>query len=116
MAYTKQTWQTGETITQEKLNHMEDGIADASNSIELFIVHFSSGEGSTYESDKSAEEIREAITNGKVPFGILSVEADGGFRMAADYAFIQEYTGTCGVRFSNTFFGNSSGTVWTQYN
>ncbi len=28
MAYEKQTWQTGETITQEKLNHMEEGIAD----------------------------------------------------------------------------------------
>ena len=26
MAYEKQTWQTGDTITAEKLNHMEDGI------------------------------------------------------------------------------------------
>lgn len=29
MAYEKQTWQTGDVITQEKLNHMEDGIEDA---------------------------------------------------------------------------------------
>ena len=27
MAYTKQTWANGDTITAEKLNHMEDGIA-----------------------------------------------------------------------------------------
>ena len=27
MAYEKQTWTTGDVITQEKLNHMEDGIA-----------------------------------------------------------------------------------------
>lgn len=27
MAYEKQTWQTGDVITQEKLNHMEEGIA-----------------------------------------------------------------------------------------
>lgn len=27
MAYTKQTWATGDTITAAKLNHMEDGIA-----------------------------------------------------------------------------------------
>lgn len=27
MAYEKQTWVTGEVITEEKLNHMEDGIA-----------------------------------------------------------------------------------------
>lgn len=26
MAYTKQTWETGQVITAEKLNHMEDGI------------------------------------------------------------------------------------------
>lgn len=28
MAYQKQTWVTGETITEQKLNHMEDGIAN----------------------------------------------------------------------------------------
>ena len=27
MSYTKQTWNTGDTITADKLNHMEDGIA-----------------------------------------------------------------------------------------
>ena len=27
MAYEKQTWKTGDVITQEKLNHMEDGIS-----------------------------------------------------------------------------------------
>ncbi len=30
MSYEKQTWTTGEVITEEKLNHMEDGIADES--------------------------------------------------------------------------------------
>ena len=29
MAYTKQTWETGQVITAEKLNHMEDGIEGA---------------------------------------------------------------------------------------
>lgn len=29
MAYEKQTWQTGETITAQKLNHIEDGITSA---------------------------------------------------------------------------------------
>lgn len=28
MAYEKQTWQCGETITADKLNHMEDGISE----------------------------------------------------------------------------------------
>lgn len=30
MSYTKQTWQTGDTITAEKLNHIEDGVDDVS--------------------------------------------------------------------------------------
>ena len=34
MAYEKQTWTTGEVITQEKLNHMEDGIAEG-NGVEI---------------------------------------------------------------------------------
>ena len=29
MAYTKQTWSCGDTITDEKMNHMENGIANA---------------------------------------------------------------------------------------
>jgi len=29
MAYEKQTWQCGEAITADKLNHMEDGIANS---------------------------------------------------------------------------------------
>lgn len=31
MAYEKQTWVTGEIITEEKLNHMEDGIVNIQN-------------------------------------------------------------------------------------
>lgn len=34
MAYDKYTWQTGEVITQEKLNHMEQGIEDGVNGYE----------------------------------------------------------------------------------
>jgi len=29
MSYTKQTWATGDTVTADKLNHMEDGIEGA---------------------------------------------------------------------------------------
>lgn len=28
MAYAKQTWNNGDVITADKLNHMEDGIAE----------------------------------------------------------------------------------------
>lgn len=33
MAYTKQDWTTGEVITEEKLDHMEDGIAQNASDI-----------------------------------------------------------------------------------
>ena len=31
MAYTKTEWKTGDPITQERMNHIEDGIAAAQN-------------------------------------------------------------------------------------
>ena len=31
MSYSKQTWETGDTVTADKLNHMEDGIQTADN-------------------------------------------------------------------------------------
>lgn len=53
MAYEKQTWTTGEVITQEKLNHMEQGIEDGVNGYEctetvteLFEETVETGEGS----------------------------------------------------------------------
>lgn len=38
MAYEKQTWITGEVITEEKLNHIEDGIAGAGGGIDTVFV------------------------------------------------------------------------------
>ena len=38
MSYTKQTWQTGDTITAEKLNHIEDGIDEIAINIRIFNV------------------------------------------------------------------------------
>ena len=34
MSYNKHTWETGETITAEKLNNIEDGVENAGNSIQ----------------------------------------------------------------------------------
>ncbi len=44
MAYTKQTWKTGEVITEEKLNHMEDGIAGASGEQSVVICGINCGD------------------------------------------------------------------------
>lgn len=36
MSYTKQTWYTGDIITADKLNHMEDGIASGGGAFLLY--------------------------------------------------------------------------------
>lgn len=61
MSYEKQTWTTGDIITAEKLNHIENGIESGSNEL---IVHCQII-GMEYIIDKTYEEIDSAITNGK---------------------------------------------------
>lgn len=41
MSYTKQTWETGDVITSEKLNHIEDGVANVDGRNPLITFNFS---------------------------------------------------------------------------
>lgn len=62
MSYEKQTWATGDVITAEKLNHMEDGIAGGT----LVIGGFSYSDNNelTGTSDKTWQEIYNAMVAG----------------------------------------------------
>lgn len=78
MAYTKQTWETGETITAAKLNHMEDGISDGSGSGGVFNVNASFDEqigGGVL--DKTWQEIYDASKNGALVVVLNDVEDTG---------------------------------------
>lgn len=68
MAYEKQTWVTGEVITKEKLNHMEDGIANGGGI--LFLSEDGSG-----TLDKTWNEINTALRNGQLVF-VLKIEEE----------------------------------------
>ena len=69
MSYEKQTWQTGDVITDDKLNHMEDGIAGAGG--EPLLVHESYDEETgIYLLDKTWKEIKDAY----ISTGCLLVE------------------------------------------
>lgn len=57
MAYTKNTWNTGDIVSSQKLNHMEDGIANAG----ALVVT----ENDTVL-DKTWQEILDAIAAGRV--------------------------------------------------
>ena len=73
MSYEKQTWACGDTITADKLNHMEDGIANAGGGVEPFVVTFSQPEfGGAVTADKTYAEIHEALQQGKAVSGILN--------------------------------------------
>ena len=60
MSYTKNTWNTGDIVTSEKLNRMEDGIASGEN---VFIVGGATYGDSGVEGtlDKTWQEIHDAM-------------------------------------------------------
>lgn len=68
-SYVKHNWVCGEDITADLLNHMESGIEDAgsggSSDSEVFYVDITSA-GNHYQANKTASEIYQAYTEGKV--------------------------------------------------
>lgn len=56
MSYEKQTWVTGETITAEKLNHIESGVAGS----DPVIIH---GDISTYSVDITLDDLNNIVEN-----------------------------------------------------
>lgn len=60
MAYNKHTWTTGETITAEKLNNIEGGVANAG---EVLKLTFTESDGSMV-CDHTWQEICDALMNG----------------------------------------------------
>ena len=87
MSYEKTTWSSGDTITAEKLNNIEDGIAGADNR-GVFAVGFQEDGGTL---DKTWKEIHDAVSDGKLSFVffmgedeigigiVMSVYEEGGY-------------------------------------
>ena len=97
MAYTPTNWQTGDTITAEKLNNMEGGITSVNGSIPYTIDEV---EG-TVTLGKTFNEIVAMIGNGVVPFLAVSGQ-DGETRETDIYtlAICGESGGGCSLTFS----------------
>lgn len=69
MSYTKHTWTSGEVITAENLNHIEDGVEDAGSgggSSVLLITQ--SIDGEYIVSDKTWQEIYDCVTTGGIAY------------------------------------------------
>lgn len=61
MAYEKQSWKTGDIITQQKMNHIEDGIVNN----EPMIIHLIQQDENTFRYDKTWQEMYDAIASGR---------------------------------------------------
>lgn len=71
MSYEKQTWTTGDTITAEKLNHMEDGInASAGGGDGVLIVnsYYDPDDPGVSYLNKTFGEIKQAFLSGQAVF------------------------------------------------
>ena len=83
MSYEKQTWATGDVITANKLNHMEDGIAGRSYDLEFSIT--GSEEAPEYSlSGLSVDELYEKITTDhEIPTLkiVTTTESNGSFEI-----------------------------------
>jgi len=55
--YTKQTWKTGDVITEDKLNHMEDGISTGGGIYTYSETVLFDGEVETTADEMSDDEI-----------------------------------------------------------
>lgn len=70
MSYETHTWESGETITAEKLNHIEDGIADALPrwGTEPLIANVNvttEGSDTIYTLNKTWRQMYDALASGK---------------------------------------------------
>ena len=112
MAYEKHTWETGETITAEKLNNLEDGIQEVAEHKEIFIVNVDIDMNATpaatpylTTADKTFTEIKEAYEAGK----IIKIYAVSTFSNPVQGQYIIELVVTIvelneNISFSGTFF------------
>ena len=88
MSYTKQVWHTGDLIIDSKLNHIEQGVADAD--CELFLVNVNITDATNITSDMTFAEVMAKISDGYLPVYNIENETYTTNR----YALIQSYTGT----------------------
>lgn len=92
MSYTPTEWETGQTITAEKLNKLEQGVAGAGSGIFWATVTYDE-ETETYKLDKSYNEIKAALQAGRIALvrGDYSDDAYDDF-ITIDY--IRKYSKT----------------------
>lgn len=88
MAYEKQTWQTVDTITADKLNHMEDGINNSSQPPEKYAYDI-------MKDNLTPELVEQYLSEGKFLFYTYYLENENKYEIY--YLFDQGRWGIYGV-------------------
>lgn len=72
MSYTPHTWESGETVTAEKLNNLEEGASGGGSLLVTVTVEEDtpSSHSTTYTMDKTWQEIHDALLAGSYVCGI----------------------------------------------
>lgn len=65
MSYVKTVWETGDVITAEKLNNLEDGVANAGSVLKLTFTEDPNNEG-VFVCNHTWQEIYNAFANGDI--------------------------------------------------
>ena len=76
MPYAKQTWTNGDVITEEKLNHMEDGIGVGDNVI--VSITYDAEQGINLL-NRTWREIKDYLLQGKTVYADISEEDEVSF-------------------------------------
>lgn len=81
--YEKQTWASGDVITAEKLNHIEDGVA--AGGVAVATINYSN---SSYSCNMTAQAICDLLDSGVPVFGYYMPQGYGLFKksVGAPYA------------------------------
>lgn len=99
MAYEKHTWENGEVITAEKLNHLEGGVE--ANSEEIFWVTFGGTLPASPTCDKTYQEIADAMAAGKKIVGFVNAPESN---MVTTLSFTLGATGPNSIAFMFTTY------------
>ena len=119
MSYTPTDWKTGDVITADKLNNMEQGIVNAGGKIMFVQFTDPSGSGETLTCEKTHDELVSSFAQGTVMIGQLFFEM-GGNLMAQHNGLIQITAGTLemqmrsGSSAASYICASGSGTTWRK--
>lgn len=87
MSYEKTNWVTGDIVTADKLNKLEDGVVSAGNSSGL-LTYTPDQESETLTLDKTFNEVLAMLESGTLPFLFLDhgiPGAVGGYVLSPTY-------------------------------